>query len=138
MLRKDFQHLAEERIRDAEALLQANRYGAARYLAGLAVECAIKARIAGQTREHEFPDKQKAIDAHQHNLEKLLGIAGLSDALISEISTNPAFKGNWGTIRKWTVEWRYDPPISESESTTFLQSITDPVDGILSWLRAHW
>jgi AbiV family abortive infection protein len=60
VLRKDFQDLAEERIRDAEALLAAGRFAAARYFAGLALECAMKAKIASQMREHEFPDKDWA------------------------------------------------------------------------------
>jgi hypothetical protein len=41
---------AEPHLQDAEALLQGGRYDAAYYLAGYAVECAIKACIANQTR----------------------------------------------------------------------------------------
>jgi len=43
------------RLKDAEVLLQKGRNEAAYYLAGYAVECALKACIAKQTKRHEFP-----------------------------------------------------------------------------------
>ena len=53
MYRSDFQKLAEDRIADAGALFEAHRYDAAYYLAGYAVECALKACIAKR-----FPRRQ--------------------------------------------------------------------------------
>jgi HEPN domain-containing protein len=55
--RAEFQRLAETRIADARALFEAGRNDAAFYLAGYAVECALKACIAKKTREHDFPAK---------------------------------------------------------------------------------
>ncbi|HYP09337.1 MAG TPA: hypothetical protein VER03_24140 [Bryobacteraceae bacterium] len=46
MTRQDLQELAEMRLADAEALLVAGRYSGAYYLAGYAVECAIKAHVS--------------------------------------------------------------------------------------------
>src|SRR5258706_177764 len=43
MNRFDLQKMAEERIADAAALLDAKRFQAAYYLCGYAVECALKA-----------------------------------------------------------------------------------------------
>jgi HEPN domain-containing protein len=135
MLRKDFQDLAEERIRDAEALLVAGRFSAARYFAGLAVECALKARIAGQTREHEFPDRKRAEKVFTHNLNDLLELAELTPELRTE---NQALQANWIRIKKWDVNWRYEAPVDSAESTEFVRSVADATDGILSWLRTRW
>jgi HEPN domain-containing protein len=55
MNRRDFQKLALIRIADAQVLFQNGRYDAAYYLAGYAVECALKACIAKQTMRHDFP-----------------------------------------------------------------------------------
>jgi HEPN domain-containing protein len=55
--------LANERIADAEALLQAGRFGGAYYFSGLAVECALKARIASKTNASDFPDLKRARDS---------------------------------------------------------------------------
>ena len=57
MNRSSLQNLANERIKDAEALLMAGRWSGAYYLAGYAVECALKACFAKQTREYDFPQK---------------------------------------------------------------------------------
>jgi HEPN domain-containing protein len=54
MLRRDLQRLALARVTDARVLFAAGRYDAAYYLAGLAVECALKARIARATARYEF------------------------------------------------------------------------------------
>jgi HEPN domain-containing protein len=54
MTRWDLQKLAEDRLLDAEALLAAGRWSAAYYLAGYAVECAIKACIAKLVQEYDF------------------------------------------------------------------------------------
>lgn len=56
MNRKELQSLAETRLADAKVLLKNRRYDAAYYLAGYAIECALKARIAGRTRRNDFPD----------------------------------------------------------------------------------
>jgi hypothetical protein len=54
--RADFQRLANDRIADARALLAAKRWSAAYYLAGYAVEAALKACIAKLMKAEEFPD----------------------------------------------------------------------------------
>ena len=56
--RDELMRLANERLKDTGALLEANRFEAAFYLVGYVVECALKACIARQTREHDFPDKE--------------------------------------------------------------------------------
>ncbi len=58
MNRMEFQGLAEIRIREAEILLAAGAWDGAYYLAGYAVECALKACIAKKTVEHSFPRLQ--------------------------------------------------------------------------------
>jgi hypothetical protein len=48
MNRVDFQNLATERLSDAEALIAGGRFDCAYYVAGYAVECALKACILFQ------------------------------------------------------------------------------------------
>jgi len=59
--RKDLQELSRVRLKEATALMQAGFFDGAYYLAGYAVECAIKACIAKGTRRYEFPDKRKVL-----------------------------------------------------------------------------
>jgi len=72
MTRNDFKELAEVRIDEANALLSAGKYDGAYYLAGYAVECALKACIAKLTNEYDFPPKPKSIyDCYSHEIEKM-------------------------------------------------------------------
>ena len=92
MNRTDFQEIAELRLRESRALLDAGFPGGAYYLAGYAVECALKACIAKRTQEHDFPDKKLVNDSHTHNLKELLRLAELKTELDSVLDANPEMR----------------------------------------------
>ena len=71
MNRRTFQKLAEARLLDAKALLKAKRYDAAYYMAGYAIECALKACIAKKTRLYDFPPRN-AREFYTRALEDLV------------------------------------------------------------------
>ena len=71
MNRTDLQLLADDRLADAEILLANGRFGAAYYLAGYAVECALKACIAKLTKAEDFPIKNSTSTVYMHDLKKL-------------------------------------------------------------------
>jgi hypothetical protein len=77
MDRRDFQELARLRVREATALMKLRLPDGAYYLAGYALECALKACIAKRTRRHEFPDKKRVEASYSHNLAQLVNEAGL-------------------------------------------------------------
>lgn len=56
MNRSDIQILADIRVGEAKALLDLGHWPGAYYLAGYAVECALKACIAKLTKADDFPD----------------------------------------------------------------------------------
>jgi len=55
--RATFQKLAEARLAEATLLLASGLPSGAYYLAGYAIECALKAIIAAQFRASEIPDR---------------------------------------------------------------------------------
>ena len=73
----DLQKLASLRIKEAKTLLDNDRYEGAYYLAGYAVECALKACIAKKTKRFDFPDKELANKSYTHKLEALVGQSGM-------------------------------------------------------------
>lgn len=79
MNRSDLQALARVRLAEAQALVRAARPDGAYYLAGYAVECALKACIARQTQRYEFPDKKIVDASYTHNLKELVRVANLED-----------------------------------------------------------
>src|SRR5271157_3191242 len=83
--RKDLQELSKGRLKEARALLKLGLFDGAYYLAGYAVECALKACIAKGTGRGEFPDKKKVDSSHSHNLRDLIKVAGLDKAVMVSI-----------------------------------------------------
>ena len=77
MNRTELQRLANERISDAKVLLAARHWSGAYYVAGYAVECALKACIAKLMKSEEFPDKRFAEKCWTHKLTQLLELGGL-------------------------------------------------------------
>ena len=105
--RSSLQNLANERIKDAEALLIAGRWSGAYYLAGYAVECALKACFAKQTREYDFPQKS-AQKVFTHNISELLSLAGIKALRDNDIKTSQAQQLNWAIVEAWNESTRYE------------------------------
>src|SRR5215470_12133898 len=105
--RREFQRLAELRTNEASILVQRGKQQGAYYLAGYAVECALKACIAKETRRSEFPDKKRVDSSHSHNFEKLVKVAGLEEARIRRDGEDPEFRKNWDVAQAWSEESRY-------------------------------
>ena len=78
MNRVEFQELADVRIAEAKTLLDGAMYDGAYYLAGYAVECALKACIAKRTNQDDFPPRPEDVkDCYSHKLDALVKRAGL-------------------------------------------------------------
>ena len=136
MNRLEFQGLADERLSDAEALLRSGRYACAYYVSGYTIECALKACISRRTQRDDFPPKEAA-KYYVHDLSRLLEFAGLEDAFAQNGSLDPAFRANWGVVKDWSEEARYQSA-GEREAREILAAITDPDHGVLQWLRKNW
>jgi len=122
---------------EAKALLDAGHYDGAYYLAGYAVQCALKACIARMTQAEEFPDRKRAVDSYTHNLEALVVVADLVDSLANERVADSIFTGFWYQVRDWSENSRYDRWNRES-ATELYRAIVDVEHGVLRWLRRHW
>ena len=135
--RKHLQKLADMRVDDAQVLLQNRRWSAAHYLAGYAVELGLKACIAQQFIKDAIPDKAMVDKTYSHDLEKLLGVAGLKEAHKEAKRTDPDFQANWTIISQWGPEGRYDIT-DQFSAVTMVRAVSDQESGVLSWIRQHW
>lgn len=141
MNRNDLQTLAEMRVREAEALLAMGNHAGAYYLAGYAVECALKSCIAKQTREHDFPpDPDYVRSIYVHKLAKLLDKidVGLRKEFDDERRKNLDFDSNWTVVKDWSEDFRYTVVVSEKQAKALFDAITDGHCGILPWLKKRW
>jgi HEPN domain-containing protein len=135
----DLRQLAEDRVLDAEALLNSGRWSGAYYLAGYAIECAFKACVAKKTNLHDFPDKLVAHQAFTHDLVALLSLAGLKLQLQLDTTpvTNPALAANWQHVKNWDEKARYQQK-TEAEARQLHDAVTHISDGVLPWIKRHW
>lgn len=104
LTRGDLQELARVRLGEARLLLDGKSFSGAYYLTGLAIECALKACIARSTDQYEFPDLRRVQDSWNHNLDHLLGTAGLTEQRARKTDIDKQFEANWRTVE--TLEGR--------------------------------
>lgn len=135
--RGDLQQLSRAKLEDALILARAGRYSNAYYLAGYAVELALKTCISRQFLAETIPDPELARRVFDHDLGKLVTLAGLSSALKEKVATDRNFAANWSTVTEWKVESRYE--VADRYScAVLLDAIQDHKSGVLAWLSQYW
>jgi len=72
MNKSDLQTLVGIRLKEAQVLFEDRCYQGAYYLLGYASECSLKACIANQVHENDFPNRQLANASHTHKLSELI------------------------------------------------------------------
>jgi HEPN domain-containing protein len=107
-------------------------------LVGYAVECALKAVIAKETKQYDFPDRAFAARCFTHDLTDLLGVAGLKQKLKEREDADEDFKLNWAVVKDWSEQYRYEATMEKTKASDLYDAITDETAGILQWLRAYW
>lgn len=139
MNRTEFQSLADVRIDEAGVLLAAGRWAGAYYLAGYAVECALKACILARVERTGvlFEDKKFSEKCWTHNFEVLLEAAELEATRNTEAAANQKFDTHWRFAWRWKEDARYRF-ISQIDAESLFAAVTDPNDGVLRWIRQHW
>ncbi len=138
MNKTDLEKLVDIRIEESKILLNNKKSQGAYYLAGYALECAIKACISKQVKEFDFPNKKLAEKSHKHDLFDLIGVAGLKQKLNENEEQDQDFKLNWAVVKDWSVESRYDHNINQKKAEDIYNAITEENSGVLQWLKIHW
>ena len=131
MKRSDFQQLADIRVEESAVLLAQQKWDGAYYLAGYAVECALKACIARKTQRYEFPDRDRVLRAWSHNLGQLLHEADL------RVAKGDAIEALWQIVKDWGVDARYTVGKSAAETEGFLTAAIGR-KGVVAWLKQYW
>ena len=138
--RRDLQALSRVHARGAAVLLRSGIHPGAYYLAGLSLECALKACIARRTRAHSFYPNPKFVNlSYSHNLGRLLEAAGLNDALREDTKQERALEKNWELAKRWHVgtDARYHIQ-GAVDARGFVRAVIHRSDGVLAWVRRRW
>lgn len=138
MNRVEFQELAVVRIAEAKALLDAGHFDGAYYLAGYAVECALKACVARLTKPDDFPPHHGVVAKYYtHNVEVLVEHALLNPMRTQDFQANPALAANWAIAKRWSEGSRYTR-VTAADANRLYDAIADPADGVLAWIKNYW
>ena len=134
----EFQVLAEQRLLEAKALLDLEQWDGAYYLAGYAVELALKACIIKTLMATDaFPDREFSKNCYTHAIETLVGLANLDLARKSATDADRDLRENWGIVRDWSEQKRYHR-IDKAEAEALYTAIADDTHGVLSWIKTQW
>jgi len=135
--RLDLQTMAEAKLFDAVLLAEHERYSNAYYLAGYAIELAIKSCIAKQFNAETIPDLKLVQKLYSHTLADLIGVSGLAAALRAERASDRIFAANWSTVSEWNTASRYEA-VDKYTCGLLIGAIRDANNGVLRWLKRHW
>lgn len=98
----ELRKVARARLRDAKELCKAKRYDGGAYLAGYAVEIALKARICMSLRWSGFPETTKEFEGlatfKTHKLPLLLRLSGREHLIIPDMNVD------WSVVAAWDPE----------------------------------
>ncbi len=129
--------LAANRLAEAKALLQLEHYAGAWYLAGYAVELALKAVVCRTLGLPEYPDSAFRGSLKSHYFRDLVILAGLTRDFDVR-SRNHRFVAFWDLVTTWDVQDRYKVDRTEQQVREFVNAIDDVQDGVLIWLSNRW
>lgn len=135
--RMTLQDLAKIRLEEAKILLDNGMYDGAYYLCGYTIELALKACIAKNTREYDFPDKDIANSCYTHKYIDLIKTASLEPKFKEEIKKNISFSDNWSIVKSWSEGKRYTRN-SKSQAEGMYKAVSDENNGVFKWIKQYW
>jgi HEPN domain-containing protein len=134
----ELQWLAEERLREAKALLRLRCWSGAYYLAGYAVECGLKACIIKcLMTTDQFPERKFSEQCWTHDVERLVSLAGLKAKCDSDAAADPTLDEYWGIVNDWTEASR-SVRTTKTTAEKLYRAIADKKHGVFQWIKSPW
>ncbi|TVS18131.1 MAG: hypothetical protein EA424_11510 [Planctomycetaceae bacterium] len=139
MNRATLQQLSDERISDGRALLAANQWPGAYYLAGYALECALKSCVLAYIDRTGiiFKDKKYTQNCWTHDIEELVRLAGLTIERDKAAGTSITLGQHWMIAKDWSEASRYRMS-TRPQAEKLFHALTDNTDGVLPWVKNYW
>lgn len=134
----ELQQLTIQRLEEAHALLAAQRFSGARYIAGYAVELALKACICKTLRLAAYPENEVRKAFLTHQISDLVLLAGLRDELDLARLARSDFADNWDVVAGWSPSDQYVNARTQQEVADLIEAMQHPSEGVITWLAQYW
>jgi len=137
---QDFLKISQTRLEEAKILFSNGLYDGSVYLAGYALEAALKGRIC-KILDSDYPPSGDAFRSfYTHKFDTLIKLAALEKKLDEAKVLSSNFATNWSLATSWTEANRYlrIGSKTKAEAADVLASLEDPTDGILTWIKKVW
>ncbi len=129
------ERVGNERLAEAKALYEAEKWAGTVYLAGYAVECWLKVAICARLGwTHLYPTFKV------HDLEVLLLHCGLENDLQKESNVTDSFKrivGLWKHEGPDNIRYKDPQRLTAQDAEDFLDWVNDPQSGVVPWVKAR-
>ena len=138
--KEELKKLSKTRLKEVKVLFRNGLYDGAAYLAGYAIETALKARIC-KILNSDYPESGDISRSFlTHKLDNLVKLGGLEKALNIELANNIQFKVNWSLATAWSETLRYKPIGSNSKDNlnNLITALEDGNNGVLTWIKKRW
>lgn len=125
--------IGEARLEESKALLDAGFYAGSVYLGGCSVECYLKVAVCVTLGWDKLFATFKV-----HDLEGLLLYSGFNARLRADADVADSFakiRMLWRIEGNDDVRYRRPAEFDEPIAKRFLQYVSDPTMGVVSWLR---
>lgn len=134
---RDLQLLASLRLEDARILHAQNGFSGAYYLAGYAIECALKAIIAQSFQAAVIPEKRYVDRIFTHDLKALLELSGLRQRFEIDAKGSAELRSAWASVTAWNEASRYEV-VDPFRAAEMIEAVGNETYGVLQWLMQRW
>lgn len=135
--RAEFRQLSELRLAEAKLLLDHEKWCGAYYLAGYAVELALKECVISRLLATDaFPEKRFSESCYTHSIKQLIALVKLTDAFETAVGADSTLEIHRRLVYEWSEEKRYHR-ISQFEAESLYRAVTDPDHGVLPWITTN-
>jgi HEPN domain-containing protein len=131
----DWARIARENVRDAQELANSRGWRNAYMLAGLAVECALKARIMRHLGLNRWPSLKERRELYSHDLGKLAELAGLRPILEEAVARSEPLGAAWMVAKDFAINRRYPSgrPFPVRLGRDMVEAVAGQ-NGLVEWL----
>ena len=114
--------------------VQAQHFVGAMYLAGYAVECALKAYLLVQYGKGTFSEVQVVVAASGGYLGRAQAHALTSLQAASDLALAGPLQAAFSDCAKWTTDWRYAPRVAGYTEVEAMKSI-ESAQAVYQWVN---